>query len=99
MSRPRFKTYRDDEGARRCYECSAYAAESAESCRRCTRKAERELEAEAAAQRREIAFQAREGSDWREGHLRRYVARVLELHGAERLEFFEAHPVAKIFQS
>lgn len=91
------KTYRDDDGARRCVECSAYVAESAESCRRCTRKAERELEAERAEERRSAAFQGNGQTGYRRAVLARYVARVLELEGLARLEFFEAHPVARIF--
>ena len=35
---------------------------------------------------------------WRRNQLQRYVARVLELDGLERLEFFEAHPIASIFR-
>ena len=55
---------------------------------------------QAAETEERVAKMAAAGSDnaWRRNTLQRYVVRVLELHGRDRLEFMEAHTVGGIFR-
>ena len=97
MSKRKQLSYQDDAGRRRCLECDAFLAEGARVCRRCEGKHEREIEAQRAAEEQQSAVQAYVPDRYRQGRLARYVQRVLELSGLERLEHFERHPLSSIF--
>ena len=92
------KAYTDDDGRRRCGDCTAFLKAGVRTCQRCKARAEKAEKKAADEKRRINAFRDRGGGQWRKGRLSRYVKHVLATSGAERKEFFARYPVSDVFK-
>ena len=93
----KLRSYRDDHDRRRCLDCDGFLAEGARVCKRCKHRREDAEAAQAAAEELAACTPEYVPDRYRQGRLARYVQRVLELSGLERLEHFERHPLSSIF--
>ena len=92
------EAYIDENGRRRCCDCTAFLKSGVRTCGRCKTKAEKAEQKAADAKRRAMAFRDKGAGRWRKARLARYVHTVLSLSGAEREEYFTQHPVSDIFK-
>ena len=92
--------YEDSTGRLRCRKCNGYVI-NGERCKKCRNRKRAAREAAKAEEKHQLHLAKKEEESrniaaWRDGQINWYKNEVLSRKGAERIKFFERHPLANI---